>query len=137
MLLNENALEYVNQSGRPCKDIGMSKSTAITKARAEEIIAEMVQRIVEGFHPEMVVLFGSHARGNAAPDRDVDLLVVMPVTGSRRDLTIKIRRALAGMGLAKDVVVATPEELDQHRNLVGTIINPAMHEGRVVYERSA
>lgn len=137
ILLNENALEYVNQSGGFCQDSDMSKSTAMTKVRAEEIIAEMVQRIVEGFHPEMVVLFGSHARGSAGPDSDADLLVVMPVTGSRRDLTIKIRKALAGMGLAKDVVVATPEELDRHRNLVGTIVYPAMHEGRVVYERSA
>jgi predicted nucleotidyltransferase len=109
----------------------------MTKARTEEIIREMVERIVEGFHPEMLVLFGSHARGSANPDSDVDLLVVMPVTGSRRDLTIKIRKALAGMGLAKDVVVATPEELHRHRNLVGTTIYPAMHQGKVVYKRRA
>jgi len=115
----------------------MSKSTAITKERAEEIIREMVQRIVEGFHPELVALFGSHARGSAGPDSDVDLLVIMPVNGSKRDLTIKIRQALAGMGLAKDVVVATPEEIARYRDLVGTIIYPAMHEGTIVYERSA
>ena len=115
----------------------MSQSTAITTERAEEIIREMVRRIVEGFHPEMIVLFGSHARGTAGPDSDVDLLVVMPVNGSKRDLTIRIRKALAGMGLAKDVIVATPEELERYRNLVGTIIYPAMHEGRVLYERSA
>lgn len=115
----------------------MSQSTAMTMEKAGEIIRDMVRRIVEGFQPEMVVLFGSHARGSAGPDSDVDLLVVMPVTGSKRDLTIRIRKALAGMGLAKDVIVATPEELDRCRELVGTIIYPAMHEGRVVYERSA
>lgn len=115
----------------------MSQSTAVTTERSEEIIREMVRRIVEGFHPEMVVLFGSHARGSAGPDSDVDLLVVMPVVGSKRDLTIRIRKALAGMGLAKDVIVATPEELDRYRDLVGTIIYPAMREGRAVYERSA
>ncbi len=103
----------------------------------DKIIQEMVRRVVVGFHPEMIVLFGSHARGNAGPDSDVDLLVVMPVNGSKRDLTIKIRKALAGMGLAKDVVVATPEELARYRDLVGTIIYPAMHEGMVVYGRSA
>jgi predicted nucleotidyltransferase len=113
------------------------KELSMTSTTAEEIIREMVRRIVEGFHPEMVVLFGSHARGSAGPDSDVDFLVVMPVIGSKRDLTIRIRKALAGMGLAKDVIVATPEELDRHRELVGTIIYPAMHEGRVVYERSA
>jgi predicted nucleotidyltransferase len=113
------------------------KQVPTNTTRSEEIIREMVRRIVEGFHPEMVVLFGSHARGSAGPDSDVDLLVVMPVTGSKRDLTIRIRKALAGMGLAKDVIVATPEELDRYRDLIGTIIYPAMHEGRVVYERSA
>jgi len=115
----------------------MMKQAPTNTTRSEEIIREMVRRIVEGFHPEMVVLFGSYARGRAGPDSDVDLLVVMPVTGSKRDLTIRIRKALAGMGLAKDVIVATPEELDRNRELVGTIIYPAMHEGRVVYERSS
>jgi len=115
----------------------MPKSAAVTEGKVDKIIREMVQRVVEGFHPEMIVLFGSHARGNAGPDSDVDLLVVMPVNGSKRDLTIKIRKALAGIGLAKDVVVATPEELARYRDLVGTIIYPAMHEGTVVYERSA
>jgi len=97
----------------------------------------MVRRIVEGFDPEMIVLFGSHARGSAGPDSDVDLLVVMPVCGSKRDLTIRIRKALAGMGLAKDVVVATPDEVERYRDLGGTVIFPAVHEGRVLYERGA
>jgi len=43
----------------------------------------MVQRIVRRFRPERVILFGSHARGEAGPDSDVDLLIVMPVEGSR------------------------------------------------------
>jgi predicted nucleotidyltransferase len=115
----------------------MEKAAAGTEEKVEKIIREMVRRVVEGFHPEMIVLFGSHARGDAGPDSDVDLLVVMPVNGSKRDLTIRIRKALAGIGMAKDVVVATPEELARYRDLVGTIIYPAIHEGKVLYERSA
>jgi predicted nucleotidyltransferase len=115
----------------------MDESPAVIEGKTDKIIREMVRRIVEGFHPQMVVLFGSHARGSAGPDSDVDLLVVMPVAGSKRDLTLKIRKALAGMGLAKDVIVATPEELARYRDLAGTIIYPAMREGTVLYERSA
>ncbi len=37
----------------------------------------MVRRIVHRFRPERIILFGSHARGDAGPDSDVDLLVVM------------------------------------------------------------
>jgi predicted nucleotidyltransferase len=115
----------------------MKASAAVTEGKVDEIIREMVRRVVEGFQPEMIVLFGSHARGDAGPDSDVDLLVVMPVNGSKRDLTIRIRKALAGIGLAKDVIVATPEELARYRDRVGTIIYPAIHEGKVLYERSA
>jgi len=48
-------------------------------------IERMVRRIVRQFRPERVILFGSHARGEAGPDSDVDLLVVMRVEGSRRE----------------------------------------------------
>jgi len=101
----------------------------------QEIIAEMVQRIVEGFDPNQIILFGSHARGAAGPDSDVDLLVVMPVEGSRREQRVAIRVALRGMGMAKDVFVVTPEEVERYGDLVGTIIYPALREGKVLYER--
>ncbi len=114
----------------------MSESTSATSS-ASEIIQEMVCRIVARFHPDRIILFGSHARGSAGPDSDVDLLVVMPVAGSKREQTIEIRKAIAGIGLAKDVVVATPEEVERYKNIVGTIIHPALREGKVLYERSA
>jgi len=43
---------------------------------AQERIEEMVRRIVRRFAPEKIILFGSHARGTAGPDSDVDLLIV-------------------------------------------------------------
>jgi len=100
-------------------------------------ITEMVRRIAEGFHPEKIILFGSHARGTAGPDSDVDILVVMPVKGSRRQQAVAIEVKLAGLGLPKDVVLVTPEEFESYRNVVGSIVYPAAHEGYVVYERTA
>jgi predicted nucleotidyltransferase len=70
-------------------------------------IDTMIRRIVKWFGPERIVLFGSHARGDAGPDSDVDLLVVMPVRGSKRN------------------------------EIAGTIEKPAAREGKVVYERAA
>lgn len=103
----------------------------------EVAIAEMVRRIVAEFHPEKIVLFGSHARGTAGRDSDVDLLVVMPVKGSKRQQMVAIDVKLAGVGVSKDVIVATPEEVERFRDVVGSVIYPAMHEGRVLYERVA
>ena len=64
------------------------------KRGSEKAIKEMVQRIVERFQPEKIILFGSYARGTAGPDSDVDLLDVMPVKGSKRKAQLQIRTAL-------------------------------------------
>ena len=98
-------------------------------------IREMVRRIVEGFHPDRIVLFGSHARGDAGPDSDVDLLVVMPVEGSKREKQIEIRLALHDIPVPKDIVVITPEELERKRRVPGTVVRPALQDGEVLYIR--
>ncbi|MEK7475442.1 MAG: nucleotidyltransferase domain-containing protein [Candidatus Coatesbacteria bacterium] len=109
----------------------------MTIGNAERIIREMANRIVERFRPEKIILFGSYARGTAGPDSDADFLVVMPVEGSRRELSVRIATEISGLGLPKDVVVVTPEEVERDRNAVGTLIKPALHEGRVLFERHA
>ena len=100
-------------------------------------IDEMIRRIVERFHPEQIILFGSYARGQAGPDSDVDLLVVMAVSGSKRKLAVEIDLAVAGMGLPKDIIVVTPEEMARTKDIIGTIVYPAVREGRVMYDRAA
>lgn len=107
------------------------------ESTAQKKIEEMVRRLGERFHPEQILLFGSYARGNAGPDSDVDLLIVMPVSGSRRKLAVEMDLVLAGMGLPKDIIVVTPEEMARSRDIVGTIVYPAVREGKVMYERAA
>jgi predicted nucleotidyltransferase len=101
----------------------------------KKMISEMVNRIVEHFDPEKIILFGSHARGEAGPDSDVDLLVVMPVQGSKREKQLEIRALLHGIQLAKDIVVSRPEDFDWRKDIVGTIEYPATKEGKVLYAR--
>lgn len=108
-------------------------TTAETKLQTK--LGEMVRRIVERFDPERIVLFGSHARGEATEHSDVDLLVVLKDVASKRDKAIEIRGALFGLGVAKDVVVVSCEELEKKKDLVGTIVYPALREGRLLYER--
>ena len=96
----------------------------------------MVRRIVKRFHPDRVILFGSHARGTAGPDSDVDLLVVMPVTGSRREKVVEIGVALHGFSLSKDIVVTTPEDFAWRKEIPGTVERPAELEGKVLYART-
>lgn len=95
----------------------------------------MVERIVEQFQPLKSILFGSHARGEATPNSDIDLLVVMPSITSKRRQAVEIGQALADLPVSKDIVVTTPEEIEVYGQLVGTILRPALREGTVLYER--
>jgi predicted nucleotidyltransferase len=96
---------------------------------------EIVRRIVERFDPERIILFGSHARGAAGLDSDVDLLVVMSVEGSRREKAVEIGVALHDIRVPKDIIVTTPEDFEWRKEIVGTIERPAAREGKVLYGR--
>jgi len=95
----------------------------------------MVKRIVKRFQPEQVILFGSHARGDAGPDSDVDLLIVMDFEGSKVEKCLEIRGALHDFLIPLDVIVTTPEEFAWRKDVVGTIEWPASREGKVLYAR--
>ena len=101
-----------------------------------ELISTMTARIVRNFHPVQIILFGSHARGEADPQSDVDLLVVLSELTDKRKTAVDIRRTLADLPVAKDIFVTTPEELARQRNLVGTTLRAAQREGEILYERN-
>jgi predicted nucleotidyltransferase len=104
----------------------------------QEIIDEMVRRIKEHVKPEKIILFGSYARGTAGPDSDVDLMVVLSIEKSaRRKKAAEIYRLLGGVGLPKDIIIVSPDDLVNYRNLIGTIIKPALEEGKVIYDQAA
>jgi predicted nucleotidyltransferase len=98
-------------------------------------VRQMVRRIVSRFHPERIILFGSHARGDARPDSDVDLLVVLPFSGSKHEKQMEIRLALRDIRIPMDIVVATPEEFLWRKEVPGTIERPAVREGKLLYAR--
>jgi predicted nucleotidyltransferase len=101
-----------------------------------DVIQTMTDRIVRDFHPLRLILFGSHARGDARPESDIDLLVVLPHVANKRLAAVAIRRALADLPVCKDIVVTTPEEITRRGDLIGTVLRPALREGKVLYERS-
>lgn len=79
----------------------------------DPVLAEMVRRLRDAFNPDVVYLFGSHARGAAGPDSDYDLLMI--VAGSalpRYQREQAAFQTLSGVGASKDVLVLTREEFD-------------------------
>lgn len=98
-----------------------------------DIIGRLVQRIADAVHPLRVLVFGSAARGDAGPDSDVDLLVVMPEGVHRRRTAQFLYRHLSGARIPFDILVATPSDLERHKNNDGLIYKAILCEGKEVY----
>lgn len=98
----------------------------------DELLQEVVRRIVAAVHPEKIILFGSAARGEMGPDSDLDLLVIKSCR-HRRETAQRIRRNLIGLGIPKDVIVATPEDIARYKDTIGLVYRPALREGKVLY----
>lgn len=101
-----------------------------------EVIQALVNRIAGEFDPEKIVLFGSYAYGTPTPQSDVDLLVVMPCSGSPVKQALAILKA-CGRPFPMDLIVRTPEELAWRYRGGDPWISDAMDKGMVLYERGA
>ena len=103
---------------------------------AERWLPTIKRRIVRRFRPERIVVFGSQARGDATPDSDIDLLVVVSDGRDRRELLRSIRMALADVMVSKDVFVTTSGDAARYGDVIGTLVEPALREGVTIYARS-
>lgn len=96
---------------------------------------KVVSTLVAAAEPTKIVLFGSHARGEAEPDSDIDLLVVTDRFQSRRGEMVRLRRAVRQFRLPIDVVVVSSDEVTRFGDTPGHVLYPALREGRLLYER--
>jgi predicted nucleotidyltransferase len=108
-----------------------------TAAESEAALRRAVDRLATRFDPDKIILFGSRARGQGGPESDADLLIVMPVNGSKRQQAVQMDLALEGIPIPIDLIVITPEEVEKYRDAAGTVIHEAVREGKVLYERTA
>jgi uncharacterized protein len=99
----------------------------------QDVLEKIIQRVVEVAQPEKIILFGSAARGTMGRHSDVDLLIVKSGEFDQSRLVGDIYMHLHGVGQAVDVLVVTPEQVEQYRNTHCLIIAPALCEGKEVY----
>jgi predicted nucleotidyltransferase len=100
-----------------------------------ELLNEITQRILAVSNPQQIIVFGSYARGEARPDSDLDLLVIKDEVDSTRVETARIYRALADIDVPIDVIVVRTAYVQRYGDLVGTVVRPALREGKVLYAR--
>ena len=99
----------------------------------EELLTAMVSRIVELFHPEKVILFGSRVWGTPHANSDVDLLVIMRSDLSPARRSAEIGLACCPFGWAVDFIVKTPDKVEHRVRIGDPFLKRVLDRGRVLY----
>jgi len=94
-----------------------------------DLLTQIVQRLVESFHPEQIILFGSHAYGEPDENRDVDLFVIVSESDQPRyRRSREAHKSLSGIGISKDIgrfltklIPSSPPELGNLEGLIMVI----------------
>ena len=117
---------------------GTRDTTPMGDARIvdDALIQEITRRIVEGVHPNRIILFGSRARDNARPDSDIDLFVELDTTESRLERYMRVNQLFYGRHWSMDLIVMTPKEVRERRTVRHSIIPIIEREGKILFDRS-
>jgi uncharacterized protein len=98
-------------------------------------ILGIVKKIVSFYDPDRIVLFGSYAAGNANEDSDVDLFIVKKSDLPRPQRTLQIRRLLFGSMIPMDILVYTPDEVENSKLNNSGFISEILNNGKILYEK--
>lgn len=112
-----------------------AEATAVARwALADEELARLVAVIVDRMDPEEIWLFGSRARGNARPDSDYDLFVIVPDDAPKEAISLANISRIAGEApVSTDVLVFRRHVFAAERDLIGTMSYTVAHEGVPIY----
>jgi len=100
-------------------------------------VRPLVRQIVERFHPQKVILFGSYAYGEPHEGSDLDLLVVVPNPPCRREAWRVAAELRQQCPLPLQIVFTSPEEFEETKEVVGGLAYPAYHWGKMLHEEDS
>jgi hypothetical protein len=105
-----------------------------TPSAGDPVLGEVVRRLVEAYRPERIYLFGSVARGDAGPDSDYDILVVVSddASAGRRRSRLAYE-VLWGTGVAADVLVWSLGHFESRAHLASSLPATVIREGKLLH----
>jgi predicted nucleotidyltransferase len=102
----------------------------------DAVLQEVTRRLVNQFHPEQIILFGSRVWGKPTAGSDLDLLVIVPQSNlSDYERAVLGHRCLRGINIAKDVIVKTRAEFDFFRDVRASLEYKIARQGKLLYDR--
>lgn len=132
--MNDIYLESKDTDSRLCP-----KPTIIMNKYVQQImmfedkIELIVDRVTEKYDPKAIIVFGSVARGDSTEDSDLDIAIIMDSDLSEHERNVMLRVCIGSIGMAMDLLVFTPEEIEAERDDDSSIISEIMRTGEVVY----
>lgn len=101
----------------------------------DHLLNEIVHKIVEHFHPQKIILFGSYAWAEPGSDSDLDLLVVMESEERPAKRASKVRKICRPRFLPMDILVRTPQEIQRRLKMNDFFIKRILERGKVLYAK--
>ena len=134
MLVREERRSMAAQEQRSMTGADRARSPETDLLTRDPVLAEIVRRLVEVLQPERIYLFGSRAQGDAGPDSDYDLLVVVPDDAPPERKSSRLAyEALWGVAVPVDMVVMREEFFDKRRVVIASLPGTVEREGQVLY----
>lgn len=100
-----------------------------------EVIQDILRRLLAGYAPQKVILFGSWAYGSPRPDSDIDLLIIKETSERFIDRWVTVRRILSDprRTLPLETLVLTPDEVSKRLAVGDQFLAEIMRKGKVLY----
>lgn len=101
----------------------------------DAIIRRITKKIVDGYKPDKIILFGSYAYGKPRKDSDIDLLIIKKTKARHIDRAVKIREIIRDENrfVAIEPLVYNPEEISKRIEMEDDFIVSIMEKGVVLY----
>lgn len=107
----------------------------VGRNHVQRIIEGIVAKIVAGYKPQKVILFGSHASGDPRPDSDIDLFIIKDTEERSIDRCVQVRRIISDPDrfIGLELFVLTPDEVSKRTAVGDQFIGQIIEKGKVLY----
>ena len=103
---------------------------------SKSLINTILKRLVENLDVIKVILFGSYVSGNPTKDSDLDLLIIINTKAKGIKRYAMVSELLEPRKIPMDIIVKTPEELEDRTKKFDPFIRNILKTGKILYEKS-